>query len=113
MRRRNSHAIGRTRTKLAQLLEAALAETDAVKSHMFAFTVAPGDLHAAQGSNRTSASSDCYRWEGAAYTPTRLPVFFYSYETMTRCVRKGIVLVEDHDNRGRVTPGHFDVYAKE
>lgn len=116
MRFRNRNNIGRTREKLAAMLEAALRETDfsrgCVSRGVSEFTVDPSDLRAAQGRYRSDWRQDSYRWEATAYAATAhskrgFPAFFCSYDTMTNCVRYGFTLTEDPDRRGV-----FDVYRK-
>lgn len=88
---------GRTRLKLAALLEAALNTWE--KAHRMPglalkFTVNPIDLYDSKGAYRTDVRQDCCRWDGFARFENngQLAANFQSYDTMTKCVAKGIVL---------------------
>lgn len=80
------------------------------------FEVYPEDLRPAQGRERSDWRLDIQRWNGhGRVTDGRyglapgFGVQFDSWDTMTDCVRRGIVL--DRDSRS--SAGVFDVSAKE
>ena len=66
-------------------------------------------LWPAQGYWRTDSRADVYRWEGQGATLLGLPVNFASRDTMTQCVRDGIVL----DKEPGCMSSFFEVSAKE
>ncbi len=80
---------GRTRVKLAALLEAQ------------GFRVDPLDLRPAQGAWRTDKRLDTNPWEGigTAHNHPTFPegwqIIFSGESTMTRCVRYGLQVTED------------------
>lgn len=51
------------------------------------------ELHPAKGHYRTSKYADVHRWEGFA-THGTISVSLYSWDTMTACVKRGIVVSE-------------------
>jgi hypothetical protein len=85
---------GRVRTKLVKLLEAA-GFTDV-------------QISAPQGRERSDPQFDIYRWEGFAKRGN-LQCTLYSYDTMTSCIRWGIIVEPDSDKN---TLWSFDVYSK-
>jgi hypothetical protein len=88
--------MGRIQQKLCELIEAQGFHVE--------------DLYPAQGYWRIYA--DVYRWEGLGKAngwsrlPSGIAVSFQSWETMTTCVRQGIVIESDGLNTT------FMVYAK-
>lgn len=50
-------------------------------------------LHPATGHYRTSKYADVHRWEGFATRGT-ISVSLYSWDTMTTCAKRGIVVSE-------------------
>ncbi len=97
---RSNHHIGRTREKLAALLEAQ------------GFTVHPEDLHAAKGAWRTRVQLDTERWygKGVAHNHPTIrdgwEVHFSSWFTMTVLCKAGRVEAKQDD---RAPYGHLDV----
>lgn len=91
---------GRTRTRLAWML------TKAVHEHHPGVRLIPDHLW----SNRVPHSSgNVCCWGATAPIPgTQGVVVFYSWDTMTECVRNGIVLNLDSDN-----PHQIQVFARE
>jgi len=81
---------GRTRRRLVELLEA-----EGFRDVSIA---------AAQGRERSDVRHDIYRWEGYAMKNT-ISCTLYSWDTMTLCVRNGIVLQNE-------SSWSFDVSAK-
>lgn len=53
-------------------------------------------LMPAQGRWRSDPHFDVYRWEGNAVDADGNATMFYSWETMTKCVRLGIKLVREN-----------------
>lgn len=90
---------GRVRERLAELLAEAGVVVHA--------------LAAAQGRERSDATFDIYRWEAHGVTrgmpgaPDGILCWVTSYDTMTDCVRRGLVL--DRDEKSMWA---FDAYAK-
>lgn len=82
--------MGRIQQKLCELIEAQ------------GFLVEK--LYAAQGYWRSSIYADVYRWEGHGKAngwsklPVGMEVSFHSWETMTTCVRQGIIIEPDDIN---------------
>lgn len=79
---------GRTRTRLAKLLEAAFAKVG------MAVRVDPEDLHPAKGYWRTDSRADVYRWEGWASSGRDSWESVVSWHTMTELLR-GVELIRD------------------
>lgn len=88
-RRWNRYSIGKTRIKLAKLIEAAMP----------GYVVDPGDLHAPQGRERSDWKCDIHRMDGIIHRQSEdgklVPFCIYSWDTMTACVRSGIVVEKD------------------
>ncbi len=103
-RGRSKNTVGRVREKLAALL---LAE---------GFDIDPFDLRWADGQN-SHVTEDCVRWDVYVSNCTRsdcpsippsVKVYISSWDTMTLCVRKGIVVARDPD-----TPWRYEIHARE
>lgn len=91
---------GATRRRLAALLAEALPDID----------VRPEDLQDAQGWHRSNGhwSNEALRWEAFARTrSTGMRVIFGSHDTMTACVRRGILV----SRRGALIAG-IEVHAR-
>ncbi len=72
------------RARLAKLF---LAEGYIVKEEEF---------YPARGHYRSSPYADCFRWEAFGHAVGGGPsVYFTSWETMTKCAKRGIVLTKD------------------
>lgn len=85
MRRRwNKNTVGRTRERLAKLLQDA------------GYEVAPEQLKAVQGRYRSDPKADIFRWE-AFFDHDGIPANMVSWETMTDIVRSGGVVVKNDD----------------
>lgn len=84
--RYRKHHVGRTRIKLAALLNKCFPEWD----------VRPEHLEPASGSYRTNRLLDVYCWELFTYTKTGLPVVLGCFDTMTECLKAGSVVLS-HD----------------
>jgi len=66
------------------------------------------ELYPAKGHYRTSKYADVHRWEGYATRDT-LSVSLYSWDTMTVCVKRGVVV----SKRDRGSSGFgYEVSAK-
>lgn len=82
---------GRTRTKLASLIETMLRE----KEGMSLVSVEPEDLWMQQGDYRKS-TWDLARWGVDVHCASRY-LKLYSWDTMGDCVRYGIALCTPHN----------------
>lgn len=80
------YRVGKTRIKLAALLECELRQVCEDET----IRVAPEDLH----SQPTGGSIFCdwATWSGFAYTGAGAAIGLHSWYTMTECCRKGIVV---------------------
>jgi hypothetical protein len=92
-RGRHKDTIGRVREKLSALLRAE------------GFDIEPIDLRWSDGQN-SHVTEDCFRWDAYVKTATRddcpdvppgCKVFLYSWDSMTLCARKGIIVDKDRD----------------
>jgi hypothetical protein len=82
--------MSRLRIRLADMITEALAAEGRI------VTPAPEAFTIAQGFYRTNASSDTYRWEyNAPVEGLQISIKVESYDTMTDCAKKGIVLIRD------------------
>lgn len=100
--RYDKHWVGRVRERLARRLAAE------------GFAVNPSELYAAQGRERSDWHQDINRWNGFGETADDrhglapgTHVSFDSWDTMTACVRYGVVF--DRDPQG--SPCNFQVSA--
>lgn len=103
-RGRDRHSVGRIREKLAELLRAE------------GFDVDGSELFWSDGQN-SHQTEDCYRWDAYVLAATRsdmqpLPpgvkIYLHSWEPMTLCVRRGIVVTKDDDS-----PWAYEIHVKE
>ena len=93
----NPNRVGRTRIKLALLLE---KEVEGV-------TVLPQDLES-QNPYYASQQMDCCTWMGYGTRNTYHDVYFYSWNTMGNCVKHGISFTQD-----RVIGETYEVFSEE
>ena len=93
----NPHRVGRTRIKLALLLEKALPGV----------TVAPKDLDS-NNPYYGSEKMDCCTWMGRGTRNYPNDTYFYSWNKMGECVKHGISMTADDDMTGR-----YEVFSEE
>lgn len=91
----NRWKVGRTRRKLAQLLEQALG-----------ITVCPEDIESNHPYYASVQFGGC-TWTGYGTLKRDRDTYFYSWTTMTECVRYGIETEPDADMYQR-----FEVFSK-
>lgn len=83
--RGGSKHIGRTRTKLAQIISDSLD-----------IDCQPEDLMPATGRHKNNTCIyDSYAWEMFTATKTGIPIVYGSFDTMTECVKAGQVELTD------------------
>jgi len=93
----NPNRVGRTRIKLALLLE----------KEFVGMTVLPQDLES-QNPYYGSEKMDCCTWMGWGTRNTYRDTYFYSWSTMGECVKHGISMTADDDMSGR-----YEVFSEE
>jgi hypothetical protein len=95
----NRLAIGRTRTKLARLLNEALAETLAIHQQEFR----PGDLHS-QIPVYATPQWDCCSWYGDSDGQGPIRIHVSCWATMGECVKCGIDASADDSFSFEISP---------